>query len=115
MSARVRIARSRAEVTWSSAGSPLGLTKLVCAMPSRCAARFISAANAGTDPDTPSASTTAKSFADFTIIILSALSTVTLMPTLKPIFEGCCAMAFGETVRSLSGVTRPSLMACKVT
>ncbi len=46
-------------------------------MPSRCAVRFISSEKASIDPDTPSASTTAMSLADFTIIILSALSTVT--------------------------------------
>jgi hypothetical protein len=47
------------------------------------------------------------SFADFTISILSALSTVTTVPTPNPIFTGDCATAFGETV---SGVSRPALL-----
>ncbi len=36
----------------------------------------------------PSAMVTAMSFADFTISILRALSTVTVVPTLKPILVG---------------------------
>ena len=55
------------------------------------------------------------SFADLTIIILSALSTVTWMPTLKPILDGCCAMALGDTVSNVSMPRRWSLMARKVT
>ncbi len=46
------------------------------------------------------------SFADFTIIILSALSTVTWVPTGKPILVGDCAAALGETVNSVSNVMR---------
>ena len=41
----------------------------------------------------PSASNTAMSFADFTIIILSALSTVTWVPTGNPILVGACELA----------------------
>ena len=91
------------------------MTKFVWVMPSWRAVRVISAANFSTEPDTPSASTTAMSFADLTIIILSALSTVTWMPTLKPILDGCCAMALGDTVSNVSMPRRWSLMARKVT
>ncbi len=46
------------------------------------------------------------SLADFTIIILMALSTVTCVPTGKPILTGDCALAFGDTVNIVSGVMR---------
>ena len=46
------------------------------------------------------------SFADFTIIILSALSTVTWLPAGKPILVGDCMAAFGDTVNSVSDVMR---------
>ena len=46
------------------------------------------------------------SFADFTIIILMALSTVTWVPTGKPILVGACVSAFGDTVNSVSKVMR---------
>jgi hypothetical protein len=46
-------------------------------MPSFAAVWFIIAEKPSTEPPTPSASTTAMSLADFTIIIFSALSTVT--------------------------------------
>ena len=59
------------------------------------------------EPPTPSASTTAMSFADFTSIIFSALSTVTCVPDRKPIFEGDCEAAIGDTVNSVSSVMRP--------
>ena len=62
-------------------------------MPSALALVFIIAAKPPTEPPTPSASTTAMSLADFTIIILMALSTVTTVPTLKPILVGFCASA----------------------
>src|SRR5262245_16284959 len=55
------------------------------------------------------------SFADFTISILSALSTVTWVPAAKPIFTGDCATAFAVTVSGVSRVSRPSLTARKVT
>ena len=57
----------------------------------------MSSANFSIEPETPSASTTATSFADFTISILSALSTVTVVPALKPILVGACATALRET------------------
>ncbi len=84
-------------------------------MPSRCAVLFISAENPSTDPPTPSASTTAMSFADLTIIIFSALSTVTCVPERNPIFDGACAAAAGDTVRTVSSVNRPSFTAFSVT
>ena len=40
------------------------------------------------------------SFADFTISILSALSTVTVVPAWKPILVGACAAALADTVSS---------------
>ncbi len=102
---------SRADVIWSSAGSPFGLTKLDCVMPRRRALRFISSAKPSIEPDTASASTTAMSFDERTIIILRALSTVTSVPTGKPIFTGCCAAAAAETFTAFSSVSRPSLTA----
>ena len=79
---------SRAEVTWRESGSPLGLKKRDSRMPIDDAAAFISSANASTDPETPSAMVTARSFADFTISIFRALSSVTSVPGRNPIFEG---------------------------
>ena len=55
------------------------------------------------------------SLADFTIIIFSAFSTVTCVPGLKPIFDGDCEAATGDTVSSVSSVRRPSLTAFSVT
>ena len=66
-------------------------------MPSRRALAFIMSAKPAIEPPTPSAIATAMSLADFTISILSALSTVTLVPTLKPILVGCCAAALRDT------------------
>ena len=62
-------------------------------MPSCCALWFIIAEKPSIEPPTPSASTTAMSLADFTSIILSALSTVTWVPGRKPIFDGDCEAA----------------------
>src|SRR5919205_685882 len=58
--------------------------------------------------------TTAMSLADFTISILSALSTVTVVPALKPILDGACATAFGDTVSSVSIERRLSFTALSV-
>src|SRR5262249_18927254 len=49
------------------------------------------------------------SLADFTSIIFNALSTVTRVPGLKPIFDGDWETATGETVRSVSSVILHSL------
>jgi hypothetical protein len=106
--------RSRAEVTWFSAGSPFGLTKCDSVMPSRRALAFIKSAKPSIEPPTPSATVTAMSLADFTIIIFNALSMVTRVPTLKPILVGCCAAALRDTVNKVSKPTRPSLMARSV-
>ena len=84
-------------------------------MPSFCAVWFIIAEKPSIDPPTPSASTTAMSLADFTIIILSALSTVTWMPGRKPILDGDCEAATGDTVSTVSSDRRPSLTAFSVT
>src|ERR1041385_5717418 len=92
--------RSRAEVTWFSAGRPFGLTKLLCDMPRRRALAFIMSGKPVIEPPTPSAMATAMSLDDFTISILSALSTVTVVPILKPILVGCCAAALRVTVSS---------------
>jgi hypothetical protein len=46
---------------------------------------------------------------------LSALSTVTTVPTANPIFTGDCAAAFAETTSGVSRLIRPSLTARKVT
>src|SRR5262249_34796536 len=111
MSARANIARSRADVTWFSAGRPFGLTKLLCDIPRRRALAFIRSAKPSIDPPTPSAMGTAMSFADFTISIFSALSTVTVVPAAKPILVGCCAAALRDTVSNVLNEIRPSLMA----
>ena len=71
-------------------------------MPRRRAALFISSENFSTEPEMPSAVTTAMSFADFTIIIFSALSSVTWVPALKPILAGGSAAARADTVNSVS-------------
>ena len=55
------------------------------------------------------------SLADFTIIIFSALSTVTCMPGRKPILDGDCEAATGDTVSTVSSERRPSLTAFSVT
>ena len=55
------------------------------------------------------------SLADLTISILSALSTVTTVPALKPILDGCWATAFADTVSGESSVSRRSLTARSVT
>ena len=101
--------------TLSGSGRPLGLAKCEPVMPSSAAVAFISATKAGSEPLTPSASTTAMSLADFTSIILRALSTVTCVPTRKPILEGFCAAAFSDTATSVCGVRRPLRSALKVT
>ena len=59
-------------------------------MPSRCASSFMRSAKPATLPPTASATATAMSFADFTIIIFSALSSVSTVPGLKPILLGGC-------------------------
>ena len=55
------------------------------------------------------------SLADFTIIICSAFSTVTWVPGRKPIFDGDCEAATGDTVSVRSSDIRPSLTAFSVT
>ena len=84
-------------------------------MPSRRAVAFISTEKASIDPETPSASTTAMSLDERTIIIFSALSTVTSVPTGKPILTGCWAAAAVETLIAVSSAMRPSRMARSVT
>ena len=63
----------------------------------------------------PSAITAAMSFADLTIIIASAFSSVTVVPALKPILVGACEAATGETVSSVSSCMRPSFTAFSAT
>ena len=76
---------------------------------------FISLTKASTLPPTPSAITTAMSFAERTMSILIALSSVSSVPTLKPIFDGGCASAFAETLSSVLGASLCSRMAWKAT
>src|SRR4029079_6229259 len=92
----------------------LGLTKLLCDIPRRRALAFIKSAKPPIEPPTPSAMETAMSVADFTLNILSALSTVTLVPAAKPILVGCCAAALRDTGSSVLNEMRPSLMARSV-
>ena len=77
-------------------------------IPSERAAAFICAANAGTEPETPSAIVTETSLADFTMMILSALSSVTSEPGRKPIFEGAMRAARLETTSGVCSVSLPS-------
>ena len=106
---------SRAEVTCVALGSPFGLTKWDSRMPSAAAARFISPAKASTEPETPSAMVTATSFADLTISIFSALSSVTSVPGRKPIFEGAIFAARAETRKGVFRLSRPSRAAFSAT
>ncbi|MFK4619833.1 hypothetical protein ABIF50_003110 [Bradyrhizobium diazoefficiens] len=84
-------------------------------MPSFLAVSFIMTEKPSIDPPTPSASTTAMSFADLTIIIFRALSTVSCVPGRNPIFDGDCEAAVGDTVSSVSSVSLPSFTAFNVT
>src|SRR3954451_4878986 len=84
-------------------------------MPSLSAVSFIMAEKPSIEPPTPSAGTTAMSLADFTSIILSALSTVTCVPGRNPIFDGDCEAATGETVSVVSSELPPSFTAFRVT
>ena len=84
---------SRAEETWVASGRPFGLTKCDSRRPSVAAVAFMSSAKAGTEPDTPSATVTAMSLADFTISMRRALISVTWVPSWNPIFEGGCERA----------------------
>ncbi len=99
---------SRAEVIWFSAGKPFGLTQFDCVMPSLRELAFIMSAKPSIEPPTPSAIVTDTSFADLTMIIFSALSSVTSVPSLKPIFVGACATALRVTGSSVSSFRRPS-------
>src|SRR5262249_51201460 len=83
-------------------------------MPRRLALAFIKSANPSIEPPTPSAIATAMSLADFTISIFSALSTVTVVPILKPILVGCWAAALRDTVSNVLSEIRPSLIARRV-
>ena len=56
----------------------------------------------------------AMSLADFTSIILSALSTLRTVPTLKPIFDGAWASAWLEMTTGEVGVSLPDFSALKV-
>ena len=66
-------------------------------MPSCAAARFMSSAKPSTEPPIPSATVIATSLAERTISILSAFSSVTCVPTAKPIFEGGILCARADT------------------
>ena len=111
--ARASTARSRAVVLWPAPGRPCGLMKRVPIIPSRRASRFMSATNAASVPPSISATATATSFADFTISIFSALSTVTTVPGRKPMRLGCCAVACSEIVTGEFMASRPSPRAWK--
>ena len=77
-------------------------------MPMARAVSFISAAKASTEPEMPSAMVIDVSFADFTMMIFSAFSSVTSVPGLKPIFEGTARAARLETRNGVSSVILPS-------
>jgi len=92
----------------SSAGKPFGLTKWIAT--SRCGPHAGSSGrqNFSTEPADAFRDHHRDVIADFTISILSALSTVTVVPAENPILTGDWAAALWETVRSLSSVIRPS-------
>ncbi|MNV78679.1 hypothetical protein D3C71_1721830 [compost metagenome] len=69
-------------VYWPGPGRPLALTKCDDVMPMRRGSEFIRSMKAGSEPPTVSAIATATSFADFTSIIFSALSSVIAWPGL---------------------------------
>ncbi len=83
-------------------------------MPRRRALAFIMSAKPSIEPPTPSAIATAISLADLTISIFNALSTVTVVPSLKPILVGCCAQAFFDIVSSVLNDNLPSRTARSV-
>ena len=83
------------------------MTQLDSRIPSAAEALFISSAKASTEPDTPSATVTATSLADFTISITSALRSVTSDPGRNPIFDGAIFAARAETTSGVSKVSRP--------
>src|SRR5665213_2876534 len=84
-------------------------------MPRRLAVEFMRATKFCSLPPTVSAIATATSLADFTSIIFSALSTFTIVPTLKPIFAGACASACADILTGEVMVSDPALIASKVT
>ncbi len=106
---------SRAELCWPSACSPLGLMKWLSRMPRLRASAFIMVAKASTLPATPSATTIAMSFADFTSSILSAFSSVTSCPGRTPILEGAAFEARTLTGIGVSQPMRLSRMAFSAT
>ena len=100
-------------VCWPASGSPFGLRNSLEFMPRRRASAFIMATKPASLPPTVSAIAMAMSFAERTIIIFSALSTVIAVPTLKPIFEGGSASALADTTTGDVSLSRPALSALK--
>ena len=82
-------------------------------MPIFAATLFIWSAKLSTEPPTPSAMVMARSFADFTISIFKALSSVTSVPGRKPIFDAGMLAARRDTSSGVSSVMRPSRTAVR--
>ena len=100
---------SRAEVICSSAGRPFGLTQLDCVMPSRREAAFISSANPSIEPDDALGEHDRDVVRRLHHHHLEGVVDRDLVPGVKPIFDGACAAAFGDTVSSVSSASaRPS-------
>ena len=104
---------SRAVVTCCSAGSPLGLMKCVCSMPSRAAVWFICLTNDCSSPPSVSAIATAMSLAERMMSACSASHSGRSLPTPRPSRVGGCLWALGEMKILVSLVTRRSRMASK--
>jgi hypothetical protein len=84
-------------------------------MPMRSASAFIRAAKPAWLPPIVSATATAISLADFTIIMRMAFSRVSTVPGWKPILLGGSAAAVALTMTGESIVTSPARMARKAT
>ncbi len=84
-------------------------------MPRRAAAAFIICEKPATEPPRFSATVVATSFADFTMMMRSAFSTVICEPAVKPILEAGSRAAFAETVSREFIDTRPWLTASSAT
>ena len=108
-------AMSRAVVTWLPSGNPVALRKTVRRMPIRCATAVIISANCRSLPPSFSASATAASLPDATIVALIASRTVTIWPALSPKRTGETFAAAAETVILSSKERRPALISDSAT
>jgi hypothetical protein len=97
---------SRADDTWAGSGSPFGLSKWECVIPSCCALRFIISAKRAWLPPIFSATAIAMSLAEWTAMPCSAFSTVIVWPACMPRLVRGWAAACGDTVIRSVGLSR---------